>query len=170
MIAAPTLKTARLTLRQPVAGDLPAYTAYCASERSRFVGGPFDAVKAFDKLAAMIGHWTLRGFGRYVIELEGRPIGHVGPLAMDDGHAPEMTWTLWDDAAEGQGYATEAARAVVDHLTGDLGWSAMIIRIQPDNTASRRLAERLGATLSDDPAPAWFPGAVTYWLREEVAA
>ncbi len=170
MIAAEHLNTERLHLRRPQAADLPAYTAYCASDRSAFVRGPFTAVEAFDKFASIIGHWTLRGFGRYVIELNGAPIGHVGPLAMDDIDPPEFTWTLWDGTAEGHGFATEAALRVRDHLFGDLGWPQMVIRIMPDNKGSIRIAERIGATLMDEPAPDWYAGSVTYRLFAKVPA
>lgn len=170
MTPATTLTTDRLTLRLPQAADLPTYTAFCASDRSRFVMGPFDAVQAFNKLCAMVGHWTLRGFGRYVMDLGGRGIGHVGPLAMDARDLPEFTWTLWDPAAEGQGLATEAALAVKAHLFDDLGWTEMIIRIQPENTASCRIAERIGAVLTDAEAPDWYPGALTYRLTAGGAA
>jgi len=40
------LETKRLILRQPVADDLPAYTAYCTSARSTFVRGPFTTTEA----------------------------------------------------------------------------------------------------------------------------
>ncbi len=165
-----TLTTDRLILRKPIAADLPAYVAYCASDRAQYVGGPFPAPKAVEKFASMMGHWELRGFGRYVITDSGQPIGHVGPLALDDNHPPEMTWTLWTGDATGKGLASEAARAVQDHLMNTCRWPAMIIRIMPDNTASRRIAERVGAQLSDDPAPEWYPGALTYYLHSEAAA
>lgn len=166
MHAATSLATDRLVLRQPDLRDLAPYTAYCASERAKFVGGPFDSVKAFDKLCAMIGHWTLRGYGRYTITRGDTSIGHVGPLGIDDSQVPEFTWTLWDGAHEGHGYATEAARAVQAHLFDDLGWPAMIIRIMPDNHGSRRIADRLGARLTDEAAPDWYEGALTYRLGE----
>ena len=169
MIAS-TLTTDRLVLRHPQASDLRAYTAYCVSTRTRFTGGAFNAVQAFDKFSAMIGHWALRGFGRYVITRDGQPIGHVGPLQLDASEAPEMTWTLWDAAHEKQGFALEAAEAVRDHLLRDQGWDHLVIRIDPGNTASRRLAQKLGARFADDPAPQWLPGAVTYWLMAEVPA
>lgn len=107
------IETPRLILVPPQAQHLDAYVSYCGSERSKFVGGPFDAAKAFEKLCAMAGHWTLRGFGRYVITEKGsgQAIGHVGALQIDLSDPPEMTWTLWSDAAEGQGYAFEAASA-----------------------------------------------------------
>lgn len=170
MTPATTLTTDRLTLRLPQAADLQAYTAFCISDRARYVLGPFDAVQAFNKLCAMLGHWTMRGFGRYVMDLGGRGIGHVGPLAMDDRYIPEFTWTIWDPAAEGQGLATEAALAVKTHLFEDLGWTEMIIRIQPENAASCRIAERIGGVLTDEAAPDWYPGAVTYRLTAKGAA
>lgn len=170
MHAARTLTTRRLTLRMPEAADLPAYTAYCASDRSRFVRGPFTAQEAFDKFAAIIGHWTLRGFGRYVMQHDGRAIGHVGPLAAVSDTPPELTWTLWDGTYEGQGLATEAAQAVKAHLFGDLGWTELLILAQPDNTASCRIAEKVGGQRTDAPAPKWYPGCITYRLTAEVPA
>lgn len=165
MRAAETLTTERLTLRVPDHRDLDVYTAYCASDRSRFVRGPFTAAQAFDKLAAKIGHWALRGFGRYTITRDGAPIGHVGPLAIDTSDVPDLTWTLWDPAAEGKGFATEAAERVQRHLFDDLGWPEFRILIQPDNLASCRIADRLGAEATNAPAPDWYPGARTYRLR-----
>ncbi|MQQ08628.1 GNAT family N-acetyltransferase [Epibacterium sp. SM1979] len=167
MHARSTINTERLTLRQPTAGDLPLYEAYCASDRTKFVRGPFSAAQAFDKFATIIGHWTLRGYGRYVIEQNGAPIGHVGPHFSGDTDAPELTWTLWTEQAEGHGFATEAARAAAQHLFADLGWDKLVIHIKAENTASRAVADRLGAKLSDDPAPAWFPNSLVYWLHAE---
>lgn len=163
------IDTARLSLRRPGAGDLPAYTAYCASARSRFVRGPFTPVQAFEKLAMMIGQWDLLGFGRYVIHHDGQPIGHAGPMAFGTSDIPEMTWTLWQDTAEGQGFATEAAQAVCQHLLGACGWGQMVIRVQPDNTRSMRIADRLGARRTYEPAPDWYPGCVTFRLDQPCA-
>ena len=47
--------------------------------------------------------------------------------------------------ATGRGYATEAARRVRDHARDDLGWTTVVSCIDPANTASVRVAERLGA-------------------------
>lgn len=167
MPIAATLQSKRLTLRKPQASDLASYVRFFASERSHFLRGPVSAAEAFDKLAAMIGHWEIRGFGRYVIEHEGHPIGHAGPLAIEDPETPELTWSLWQAEAEGHGYATEALQAVSQHLLDDQGWAALTILIQPDNLPSRRLAERLGAVATDAPAPDWYAGAMTYQLTAE---
>lgn len=161
------IRTERLVLVPPAPAHLAAYTAYCASDRSSFVGGPYTAVQAFEKFAAMAGHWTLRSFGRLVITLKdtGHPIGHVGALQLDASARPEMTWTLWEDAAESKGLAFEASQAFLQHARTDPRLTEMIIRIDTDNTRSHRLARRLGARKDDAAAPPkWMPSAVTYVL------
>ncbi|WP_299926506.1 GNAT family N-acetyltransferase [uncultured Pelagimonas sp.] len=168
MNPARTLQTPRLQLRLPVARDLPVYTAFATSARAKTVGGPFETAQAFDKLAAMIGHWELRGWGRYVIELDGRAIGHCGPLDTFGG-TPEMTWTLWDATAMGQGFATEAVQEVIRHLFDDCGWSDVKICIDPANDASHRMAQRIGAQAVNVPGPARWPEAKTYTLTRKAA-
>lgn len=161
----PTIQTDRLTLRRPRTGDLDPYTAYCCSERATHVGGPHDAIEAFNKLAAIIGHWQLRGFGRYVFveTATGRPIGHVGALQMDTDWVPEMTWSIWHSDDEGKGYAMEASRAYCTHAAIDLGFPMMAARIVAQNQPSIRLAKKLGGVFNGhSPTPPWFPDAITY--------
>lgn len=160
-----TIQTDRLTLRKPRTSDLEPYTAYCRGNRTAFVGGPHDGVEAFNKLAAIIGHWHLRGFGRYVFveTATDRPIGHVGALQMDADWEPDMTWSIWQGDDEGKGYALEASLAYCAHAARELDFPRMAARIIGQNQASIRLAEKLGAVLkSCSPAPPWFPDAVTY--------
>lgn len=162
-----TVQTDRLLLERPHRKHLAAYAAYCASDRARFVGGPFDAVKAFDKFCAMAGHWTLRGFGRLIVvqKATGAPIGHVGALQMAENDLPEMTWSLWTDRAERQGHAFEAAQAYLAQVSPDICPARMLARIHKDNARSHALALRLGAQLDRDATPPpWLPDALTYRL------
>lgn len=167
MTIASVITTPRLRLRRPEPSDLPAYAAYYMGPRSHFVRGPYTKAQCFEKFATVLGHWQIRGFGRYTITLQDRPIGHVGPLMIEGDKAPELTWTLWDGAEEGNGYATEAAAAVRDHLLGEEGWSLLEILVQPDNAASLAVARKLGAVLTDLPAPDWYPGCLTFHLTAE---
>ena len=48
----------------------------------------------------------------------------------------------------GKGYATEAAQASVNYAFGALGAEEVIAEIRPENKKSRRVAERLGMTIS----------------------
>ena len=165
-MVAETLITRRLILRRPKVGDLDAFTRYCQSDRAHFQGGPTTAEGAFDRFAMIVGHWVLRGHGRYVIERGGIAIGHTGLLTEVSGDN-SFSWALWDKSVEGQGYAGEAAYAAARHLLIDCGWTALRILIQEANTASRALAERLGAQLTDRKAPDWYAGALTYSLTAE---
>ena len=162
------IETDRLKLVLPAASHLPAYVAYCGSARSRYVGGPYDPAKAFEKFCAMAGHWAMRGFGRYVLihKASGQPIGHLGALQIDAAELPELTWTLWDGAFEGQGYAFEAVKAYLDHSSMVRGPSTFLIRIEYDNQRSLKLAHRIGAERNETAQPPkWMPKAITYRLK-----
>lgn len=159
------ITTKRLLFRRPVGSDLPFYTQYCLSDRTRFVGGPFTKVQAFEKLASMIGHWELRGFGRFVfLERETkRPLGHFGALQLCLSEPPEITWTLWNEEDEGKGFATEAGTAFKSHALGAFGFSSLVAHVHRDNVASRCLAERLGGELDLEAVPpSWLPESVLY--------
>lgn len=167
------LETDRLLLRRPEASDLAAYTRYCQSARSGFVGGPFRAAQAFDKFAAMIGHWNLRGFGRFVVTDcdTGRPLGHVGAIQQALEDPVEMTWTLWGGSDEGKGLAAEACRAYLAHASATLSVRTLVARVHCDNHPSRRLAERLGGYVDGaDAGPDHWPNTVAYRLDLPVTA
>ncbi|MFN4102308.1 MAG: GNAT family N-acetyltransferase [Pararhodobacter sp.] len=162
LAATPVLETPRLILRAPQASDFPAFAAYAASERTRFVGGAKPHSAAFEKFASMIGHWPLRGFGRFVLveKASGAPLGHAGPLQLDEAMLPELTWTLWSGAAEGQGFAREAMEAVLPWMR-ELGVPEARSEVHRDNARSHRLALALGGV----PCPelsGWMPGAMVY--------
>ena len=50
----------------------------------------------------------------------------------------------------GQGYATEAAAACRDHALGELGRDRVISLIDPQNTPSIRVAEKIGERYERD--------------------
>jgi RimJ/RimL family protein N-acetyltransferase len=152
MTAFPVLTTDRLTIRAPGADDVPAMLAFFGSEHANFYGGPMNADAAWHKFSAYVGQWTLRGYGMFSVTLKdsGDTIGMAGPHHPAHFPEPEMSWLLTDAAHEGKGYASEACRAVLHHLFTDLGWTTMISYIYRANTASRILAERLGATLDTE--------------------
>ncbi len=143
----PVLETERLILRAPRAEDWPAWAAFAADERSRFVGGPLEAEAAWRAFGHVIGMWVMRGFGTFVVEPRegGAPLGMCGPWYPEGWPEPEIGWSLWSPGAEGKGHAFEAARASIAHAFGPLGWTTAVSYIDPDNARSIALAERLGA-------------------------
>ncbi len=77
------------------------------------------------------------------------PLGMAGPWFPEGWPEREIGWTLWAAEAEGKGYAREAAVAARDHAFRDLGWDTAVSYIDPENTRSIALAERLGARRDD---------------------
>lgn len=145
LIRIPTLETTRLVLRAPQASDIEAYAAFCASPRSATVGGPFSRDEAFSRLSALLGHWHLRGYGRWMVtdRESGAPLGVVGLMYPESWPAPEIAWSLFD-AAEGKGIAHEAAVAARDYAYRVLHWDTVISCVAGDNDRSTALAERMG--------------------------
>ncbi len=144
--AIPTLTTARLTLRAPQADDFDTFAEFYASERARFVGGPATREQSWRMLATELGHWALRGYGRWAVEetSSGKLAGIIGnwyPLGWPE---PEIGWDLMN-GFEGRGYATEAALAALNHAYRTLGWSTAVSLVSPPNDGSRKVARRMGA-------------------------
>ena len=146
----PTLTTPRLTLRALTNDDFPAIAAFYASPRSKHVGGPATREQSWRMLATELGHWSLRGYGRWAVDetATGDFVGVVGPWCPLGWPEPEIGWDLMN-GHEGKGYATEAAKAALEYAYETLGWSTAISLVSPPNDASRKVAQRMGATKED---------------------
>jgi len=142
----PVVATDRLRLRAPHVSDFEAYAAFWAGARGAAMGGPFSRAQAWDSFAADAGHWLLRGFGQWIVELRssGVPAGWVGFYKPDRYEEVELGWVLFD-TFEGQGIAFEAAQAARDYGAQALDIRAPASFIFADNRRSIALAERLGA-------------------------
>ncbi len=151
MTAIPVLTTKRLTLRAPTEADFPAWAAFYAGERSTMVGGPVSAKQAWRGLAAELGHWALKGFGRWAVEQKasGAFCGMVGLWCPQGWPEPEIGWAT-TAAAEGRSIALEAVLAARSHAYGALGWTTAISMINPANSRSVALATRMGAARGGD--------------------
>ena len=154
--SAPVLLTERLRLRPHVVEDFDRFAEFYASQRSQYVGGPLLPGPAWRGFAANVGQWALLGFGAWAIDVRnsGEFVGQVNLYAPADWPENELGWLLWD-GFEGHGYAHEAAVRARQYAYEILGWSTAVSYIDPDNQTSRRLAERLGASL--DPTAALLP-------------
>jgi RimJ/RimL family protein N-acetyltransferase len=78
------------------------------------------------------------------ITLEGRFIGRCGLKRKDDEPRVAELWYLLDPADQGNGYAVEAARALVRFGFEELGLHRIYADVDPRNLPSARLLERLG--------------------------
>jgi [ribosomal protein S5]-alanine N-acetyltransferase len=145
----PSLETERLVLRAPEAADYPVYRDFFAdAEASHFYGGPLDADRAWRVLATDLGHWALRGYGRWsVVErATGRMVGGCGLWWPEGYPRSELTWWI-TPAARRNGYALEASRAAVAYGYEVLGWGLVETHMNDENLAARKLAEKLGGIL-----------------------
>lgn len=142
----PTLHTKRLTLRAPMPEDFDTFASFFTSERAKFVGGPATREQSWRMLATELGHWPLRGYGRWAAtETEtGAFVGIIGPWNPDGWPEAEIGWDLMN-GFEGKGYATEAAQAALTYAYDTLNWSTAISLVAPLNDGSRKVAQRLGA-------------------------
>jgi RimJ/RimL family protein N-acetyltransferase len=141
------LETARLVLRLPQATDFDRYAETLGNEAAaRYIGGHVSRAAAWRRFLQMPGAWALQGFAMFsVIEkASGLWVGQCGPWRPEGWPGNEVGWTFHPDAW-GKGYATEAATAAMDYAFDVLGWEAVIHCIDPDNTASQRVATRLGS-------------------------
>jgi RimJ/RimL family protein N-acetyltransferase len=144
----PELRTARLRLRAFRIDDLDAYAALRAEpEVVHAIGGPLTRPETWDRMATMIGQWGLRGYGVFAVEEAAarQVIGHTGILHPTDWPEPEIAYTI-GPTAWGQGYATEAARAVRAWAFDSYAFPRLVSYIVPSNARSIRVAEKLGAT------------------------
>ncbi|PZQ96639.1 MAG: GNAT family N-acetyltransferase [Cereibacter sphaeroides] len=164
-MTAPRLMTERLILRMPVMSDLDAFIAFWATDRAKGMGGPHGADQAWFWFCHDVAQWHLLNVGGLTIERQsdGAVIGNVaisqGPVFPET----ELGYFL-HDGFEGQGYMAEAARAMRDWAFGPRGLPTLVSYISPDNHASARVAEKLGAVIDPD-APGMFPGDRVYRHR-----
>lgn len=142
----PRLRTARLVLREFRPEDVaPHYEMSKDPEVMRFLSPVTNPYDAFTALATHAGHWALRGYGGWIVERaqDGEPLGRVGLWHPEGWPGPEVGWKL-GRAAWGHGYATEAAAAAIGWAWTALGMTELSSMIDPRNTASQRVARRLG--------------------------
>ena len=143
----PVIETARLTLRPPAMEDFPRWAEMMADPvASKFLGGVQPASTAWRGFMSMAGAWSLTGVSMFsLIERDtGLWLGRIGPWTPHGWPGTEVGWGLHPDA-QGKGYGVEAATATLDYAFDVLGWTDVIHCIDPDNTPSQRLAERLGS-------------------------
>lgn len=142
------IETARLVLRAFTGGDAPSLAAIHGDELTmRYLGGITDGTAhgAFNTILGYLGHWHLKGFGRWAVEekASGRMIGRTGFYENEhEWPGNELGWTFLRETW-GKGYATEAASAARDFGFRELGMERVISMIHPDNRASQSVARKL---------------------------
>lgn len=154
MLDIPILETTRLRLTALTDRHFDDYAAMLADPTStRWIGDgqPLDRSHAWRSLAMLLGHWQLRGYGMWALELKstGEFIGRVGLMYPEGWPELELGWMLKPEHRH-QGYATEAGNAVLEYAWCKLRAPRIISLVRIGNEASDRVAERLGGEHIED--------------------
>ncbi|MEP3226523.1 MAG: GNAT family N-acetyltransferase [Parasphingorhabdus sp.] len=146
---APELNTERLLLRALDNGDYPVYRDFYADpDASAAYGGPLEPGLAWRRLALDIGHWALRGYGMWAVidRKTNLMVGGCGLFWPEEYPRSELTWWIVP-AARRKGIALEASKAVINFGYDVLKWELVETHMNDDNSAARKLAEKLGGTI-----------------------
>jgi RimJ/RimL family protein N-acetyltransferase len=163
----PMLETTRLRLRGWELEDFEPLADFLADDdANRYRGGGVGADEAWTKLESLTASWFLRGYGVFAVdELESEDlVGWAGlwqPLSLQ---SPELCWSIFP-AHAGKGYAVEAAAAALVWWTQMEGQEAPFSYTHPDNKASQRVAEKLGAERGEN---CLFEGRPSYLYHHKV--
>ena len=142
-----------MILRELREEDFPTYEILAADiEVMRYLGGKTQSrVEAWRHMGYLVGHWVLRGYGYWAAEEKesGKFIGRIGFSNPAGWPGFELGWTI-APAYQGRGFASEGARRLLKYAFEDLDKSHVISLIHPDNTPSRKVAEKLGETIEGE--------------------
>lgn len=147
------LETQRLWLRTFKACDLTAMTAINQDQKvMEHFPSLLDQEQTAKLIQKIMDHQNKYGYSLYAVELKSthEMIGFVGLLfrTWEEFKAPfmpctEIGWRLsskyWN-----KGYATEAAKAVLNYGFDELGLDEIVSFTVPANKASRRVMEKIG--------------------------
>ena len=147
-----TLETTRLIIEKITAGDAPFVLAmlndddfihYVADRGVRTIEQAQTYIS--DRIAAS---YKKHGVGMAAVRLKnsGETIGMCGLVKRDNLSDIDLGYGFLP-AGRGQGYAYEAAVAVMEWSKQDLALSLLAAIIHPENTASRNLATKIGMSL-----------------------
>lgn len=145
------IETKRLQLRHMTPEDVPALLAvFGDAEAMRFYPAPFDEARMRAWVDWNRRSYETRGHGLWALiqRSTGEVVGDCGFVSQEVDGASEIEVgyhvrrDLW-----GQGLATEAALACIDHGFHRFGFGRFVSLIHPQNASSRRVAEKIGMTL-----------------------
>jgi ribosomal-protein-alanine N-acetyltransferase len=162
------IETPRLRMRPFRESDLDDLARlYADAEVVRYLGEgkTLDRAATWRQMALFLGHMQMRGYATLAIELRatGQFVGEGGPWNPEGWPMLEVGWVV-DPRHQGQGIATEAGRAALDWCFANLGVDEVCSLIRPDNAASARVAQKLGARL-DRQLDAFMGAPTDVWVH-----
>ncbi len=136
------IRTERLLLRVRTDADSDdLHAIYRREDTTRYLLIPTLARDEVDDMLADRAISEKSAFG-LVLEHDGRVVGEVA-LVFRSPTVAELSWVIHPDVG-GRGLATEATSALIDLGFGHFGCHRIFAELDPRNTASMRMCERLG--------------------------
>ena len=150
------LETSRLILRHQVLDDLDSlFALYCDPEVSKYIpDAPLNYEEAREEL-----EWHMNGHPKYpelglwatIHKETNNFIGRCGllPWTIDGQNEVEVAYLI-SKSYWGQGLGTEAAQAILNYGFDKLNLSRLICRIDEENLASIKVAEKIGMSFEKE--------------------
>ena len=159
------VETPRLILRHQVLSDLDdLWALYCNPNITKYIpDAPRTRVEAQEELEwHMHGHPRRPELGLWatIHKATGKFIGRCGllPSTIDGQNEVEVAYTIAQEFWE-RGLGTEAAQAILTYGFGKLNLNRLICLIDEANSASRKVAEKIGMQFEkesrDEMGPFW---------------
>jgi RimJ/RimL family protein N-acetyltransferase len=149
-----SLRTQRLTLRRWIDDDRTPFAELNADpEVMRYFPNVMTRQESDASVDRIEQGFEKNGFGLWAVEIDGRFAGFTGlnrtSFETPMGPHVEIGWRFatW---AWGQGYATEAARCVLDVAFADLGLTEVYSFTTETNLPSEKVMQRIGMTRRED--------------------
>jgi RimJ/RimL family protein N-acetyltransferase len=140
----PVIRTPRTVLRAPRIGDFDAWFGIMGSVRAVHIGIS-DAAQAWMDFGSNVANWLLRGHGLWTITNHDDDVLGFVMVDFEPGDAEHELGYFICEAAEGQGFVTEAAAAARDYALNVLRLPSLVSYVAPENLRSAGVAARLGA-------------------------
>jgi ribosomal-protein-alanine N-acetyltransferase len=144
------MMTERLRLARPVVTDSTGVCAILGDPRT-VEHNPSDRLEncgeATELVSRWVRHWDEHGFGYWCVRERGsdRIIGYAGVKRMLMHGRPVLNLVYrFVPEVWGQGFATEAATAVVSKAADEMPAETIVARVRPDNRASQNVALKAG--------------------------
>lgn len=136
------IHTDRLLIRTFQPGDTAAVATY--TTQTAVMTYIEEGVMTVEQTAVFVQQHASEG-GAYPVlrQTDGQLIGHLSFHSWFAPHTYEIGWVFHPDYQR-QGYATEAARALLEYGFATLQLHRVIATCQPENPASYRVMEKLG--------------------------
>lgn len=115
-----------------------------------FLTGPPTREQLEARTVAHEQIWRERGYGMFAVleKPTDRFVARVGAMTTPETGRIEIAWSTIKEAW-GKGYASEAAEAAIGFTFAHSNLAALDCYLRPDNTASRRVAEKVGFKYRD---------------------